>query len=62
MYRYTHNPMYVGFLLFLIGWGIFLSSLYALALILGFVLYMNRYQIKPEEKALESVFGSEISN
>lgn len=60
IYKVTRNPMYVGFLFFLIGWGIFLSNLYALALIVGFVLYMNRYQIKPEEEALESVFGSEF--
>ena len=60
IYKFTRNPMYVGFLFFLIGWGVFLSNLYALALTVGFVLYMNRYQIKPEEKALEAVFGSEI--
>jgi len=26
-----------------------------------FVLYMNRFQIGPEERALESLFGSEFA-
>ncbi len=62
VYKYTRNPMYVGLLFLLFGWGVFLSNLYALALTVGFVLYMNRFQIKPEERALESVFGSGILN
>ncbi len=52
--------MYVGLLFILIGWGLFLSNLYSLALPAGFVLYMNRFQIRPEEKALEAIFGEEF--
>ncbi len=62
IYKYTRNPMYVGFLFFLVGWGVLLSNGYALALTIGFVLYMNRFQIQPEEQALESIFGSAIVN
>lgn len=57
VYQWTRNPMYLGFATFLIGWSLFLSSLYALSLIVGFVLYMNRFQILPEERALENIFG-----
>ena len=60
IYKSSRNPMYLGFLFFLIGWGLFLSNLYSLALCAGFVLYMNRFQIQPEEKALESAFGAEF--
>ncbi|WP_421869715.1 methyltransferase family protein [Motiliproteus sp.] len=60
IYRHTRNPMYVGFLFALIGWGLFLANLYALALTLGFVWYMNRFQIQPEEQALDSLFGSDF--
>jgi len=56
-YQWTRNPMYLGFATFLVGWSLFLSSLYALSLIVGFVLYMNRFQIEPEERALEGIFG-----
>ena len=38
IYKKTRNPMYVGFLFFLIGWGLFLSNLFSLALCAGFVL------------------------
>lgn len=59
IYKKTRNPMYVGFLFFLVGWGLFLSNIYSLALSAGFILYMNRFQIDPEERALESFFGAE---
>lgn len=59
VYRRTRNPMYVGFLFFLFAFAAFLFNLYSLALTAGFVLYMNRFQIQPEEKTLESTFGTE---
>lgn len=58
IYRYSRNPMYLGFLLGLVAWGVYLS--HALALVLGpalFVTYMTRFQIVPEECALEASFG-----
>lgn len=57
VYRLTRNPMYIGLLLTLLGWAAFLSSLPALLFLAGFVLYMNRFQIEPEERALLSLFG-----
>ena len=59
VYKVTRNPMYLGLWLFLLAWGLFLSNLYSLVLSAGFVLYMNRLQIQPEEKALEACFGAE---
>lgn len=56
IYRFTRNPMYLGFLLVLAGWGIYLSNLLAVALLPLFVLYMNRFQIVPEERALCAKF------
>jgi protein-S-isoprenylcysteine O-methyltransferase Ste14 len=57
VYRISRNPMYLGFLLFLIGTGFFVANISALLLIMIFVLYMNRFQIEPEEKHLENSFG-----
>ena len=57
IYRLTRNPMYLGFALALLGWGIFLSNPLSLAMLFVFVGYMNRFQIVPEERALESLFG-----
>ena len=59
VYRISRNPMYAGFLLILCGWGCYLANLYALAGPVIFVLYMNRFQIHPEERALTRLFGQE---
>ena len=37
VYRFTRNPMYLGFLLFLLGYGLYLSSIYSLLCSLGFI-------------------------
>jgi protein-S-isoprenylcysteine O-methyltransferase Ste14 len=57
IYRLTRNPMYLGFALALLGWGIFLSNPASLAMLFVFVGYMNRFQIVAEERALEALFG-----
>jgi len=57
IYRYSRNPMYVGLLLALIGWDVWLSHLLAFALLPFFVVYMNHFQIEPEERALSKKFG-----
>ena len=58
VYRFTRNPMYIGLLLTLLGWAAFLSSPVALLYLAVFVLYMNRFQIEPEERVLASLFGA----
>jgi protein-S-isoprenylcysteine O-methyltransferase Ste14 len=57
IYRLTRNPMYLGFLVVLLGWAVFQSNLVAFLLLPAFVFYMNRFQIEPEEKALVALFG-----
>jgi len=60
IYRVTRNPMYLGFLLMLSGWAIYLSNVMAFLFLPLFVLYLNRFQIGPEERALTSLFGQEF--
>ena len=62
IYRVTRNPMYLGLLFVLCAWAVFLSSGWALLGAAGFVLYMNRFQIAPEERALSALFGSEYAS
>lgn len=57
IYRYTRNPMYLGFLLVLAGWAVFLANPLAGLALPCFVLYLNRFQIAPEERALRQRFG-----
>jgi protein-S-isoprenylcysteine O-methyltransferase Ste14 len=61
VYKITRNPMYLGFLMILISWGVFLSSVYSLVLPVLFVFYMNSFQIQPEESILQDIFGSEFT-
>src|SRR6185295_14404560 len=51
IYSRTRNPMYLGFLLILAAWAVFLSNVLAFFLLPAFVVYMNRFQIEPEERA-----------
>ena len=59
IYRYSRNPMYVGFLLLLTALGCYLMNAAAFALLPLFVLYMNRFQIAPEERHLLQKFGAD---
>lgn len=58
-YRYTRNPMYAGLLLVLVAWAAFLGAPLALAGPAAFMLYINRFQIAPEERALQWLFGND---
>ena len=62
VYRVTRNPMYVGLLCVLVAWAVFLSSAWALLGPVVYVLYIGRFQIAPEERALATLFGSEFSD
>ncbi len=57
VYRITRNPMYVGSLFALIGWAIFLSNLSTILGPVLFMLYIHRFQIIPEQRALSAKFG-----
>jgi protein-S-isoprenylcysteine O-methyltransferase Ste14 len=59
IYRWSRNPMYAGFLLILASWAVQLASIAAGLLLPAFMLYMNRFQIQPEERALTGKFGAE---
>lgn len=60
VYQISRNPMYVGMALFLSAWGVYLSSVWAFIGLFGFILYMNKFQIAPEERALLRLFGAEF--
>jgi len=61
VYRFTRNPMYLGLSITLMGWAVFLSNPLALLAVPLFVLYINRFQINPEERVLSSLFGAEYA-
>jgi protein-S-isoprenylcysteine O-methyltransferase Ste14 len=60
IYRHTRNPMYLGILLALAGWGVFLANALAALWLPAFAVYLGKYQIGPEERALAAKFGAEF--
>jgi protein-S-isoprenylcysteine O-methyltransferase Ste14 len=58
IYRITRNPMYLGMLAVLLAWAAYLPSVLALLGPAAFSLYITRFQIIPEERALHSLFGA----
>jgi len=62
IYQFTRNPMYLGMLLVLTGWAIFLSNALSFLFLPAYVFHMNRFQIRPEERALASKFGQDFAN
>lgn len=62
IFRYSRNPMYLGILFVLLGWGIFLNNAAALIMLPLFIAYMNRFQIVVEERALVAIFGADYTD
>lgn len=50
--------MYLAMFGILLAWGIWLENFASLILMFGFIPYMNRFQIYPEETAMRQLFGS----
>lgn len=57
VYRFTRNPMYLGMACLLVAWAIWLGALAPWLGPVAFVLYITRFQIRPEERALTALFG-----
>ncbi len=57
VYRFSRNPMYFAMLLLLLALGLTLGNAFHTLIAAGFVSYMNRFQIIPEEGLLLNKFG-----
>lgn len=57
IFNYSRNPMYLALLLLLLGVAYWHQNWVSLLVVVLFVLYMNRFQIQPEERILERIFG-----
>ncbi len=61
IYKYSRNPMYLSMLLWLIVWVLSLGNAFNALFLAGFVKYMTKFQIIPEEDALKKTFGKEYT-
>ncbi len=55
----SRNPMYLGMLVLLMAWAIWLGNAANIVTLYLFYSFMTRFQIKPEEEALARLFGEE---
>ena len=59
IFRVTRNPMYLGMQLILIAAIFKLGNYYGFIAAAFFNLYITQFQIKPEERIIETIFGEE---
>ena len=62
IYRLSRNPMYLGLLLVLTSWGIYLSNFLVLAVLPLFIFYITKFQIIPEERVMWEKFGESFQD
>ena len=60
IYKFSRNPMYLGLLLVLSGISTILNPIGGFFLIPSFILYLNFFQIIPEENAMVDLFKDEF--
>lgn len=60
VFRYTRNPMYLGLVLVLGAWAVYLSNLASLVMLPVFIAYLTRFQIQPDERVLLEKFGDDF--
>ena len=57
----SRNPMYLGMLFSLLAWAVYLASALAWLGPVAFALFITRFQIIPEERAMHALFGPAFS-
>ena len=61
IFKYSRNPMYLGMLLILISMTIKFNFVGGILIIFAFITFITKFQIIPEEIALERLFGKEFT-
>ncbi len=61
IFQFTRNPMYLGLAMLLLAIAVYKSSPLLIAGVVVFILYMNRFQIAPEERFMNQRFGQEYT-
>ena len=59
IFSITRNPMYLGLFFVISSTILFFGSWFGIIILMFFVWYINKFQIIPEEEAIEKLFGDE---
>ena len=57
LHRLSRNPMYLGHAILLAGVALLLGNALAFIAVPSYVVWVERFQIRPEERALRARFG-----
>lgn len=57
VYRFTRNPMYLSLALLLSAWAVRLGGTWVWAGPIALVVWLDLFQIRPEERAMAARFG-----
>ena len=60
VFEYSRNPMYLGMAMILFGLALMFNVIGGTLFTLLFTVYMTKFQIKPEEKVMEKLFGEDF--
>ena len=60
IFSFTRNPMYLGMLFILLSISFNFNILGGIIICFLFKIYITRFQIIPEEKAMEKIFGKDF--
>ena len=58
VFRFSRNPMYLGFVLILAGMAVLLCALSPWLVVVGFIIFVQRVFIQVEERMLADQFGA----
>ena len=61
IFSITRNPMYLGSFLSISSTVLFFGSWFGIIILMFFVWFITKFQIIPEEEAMEKLFGSKYS-
>lgn len=61
IYGVSRNPMYLGFLFMLLGFAFFLQNYAAFIVLPFFIIYLQYFQIRPEERYMQEKFGDDFT-
>ena len=60
IFKFSRNPMYLGMLIFLLSISFKFNLVGGIVISLFFYLFITRFQIFPEEEAMNELFGDEF--
>jgi protein-S-isoprenylcysteine O-methyltransferase Ste14 len=61
VFKLTRNPMYLGMVMLALSAVVFYGSAWCLLAVAAFIAFISRFQIGPEERAMEALFGNQFA-